>query len=354
MNILENVPDWNMYASDILSRSRALKLPATGTFELTPRCNLNCQMCYVHLTKEQMDNIGRERTAEEWIDMGRQTAEAGTLFLLLTGGEPFLRSDFRQIYEALSQFGLLITIFSNGTLIDENTVEWLAKIPPAEIRITIYGASNSTYEAVCGVSDGFDRMVNAVKLLKNAGLNVSCSSTIIKSNLQDVQKINQFAKHMDVGFLQTSNVVAGVRGASQDVQSSRLSASQSSEFGNTGCTRVDALFHNSETFESKCKMVNCGYCITWDGKMVVCSYMGTPCTYPFETGFKSSWQNLKSLISEIKEPEKCTDCMYKAFCMNCPGILSAESGSYKETSDRVCEQAKANFLHHSINSYKQD
>jgi len=108
------------------------KTPLSGTFELTPRCNMNCRMCYIRMSEEEMRARGREFTAEEWIEMGKICAKEGMLFLLLTGGEPFLRKDFRQIYTELKKLGLLISINSNATMIDEETVEWLEKRSPDE------------------------------------------------------------------------------------------------------------------------------------------------------------------------------------------------------------------------------
>lgn len=69
------------------------------------------------------------------------------LFLLLTGGEPFLRKDFRQIYTELKKLGLLISINTNATLIDEETVEWLKKDPPMKVNVTLYGGGNETYKS---------------------------------------------------------------------------------------------------------------------------------------------------------------------------------------------------------------
>src|SRR5699024_6376908 len=116
-------------------------IPLSGTFELTPVCNMNCRMCYVRMSREEQEAVHPLRTAKEWLELGKTARDRGMLYLLLTGGEPFLRPDFREILSGLHQMGLLITINSNGTLIDESVVEWLKESPPVRINITLYGAS---------------------------------------------------------------------------------------------------------------------------------------------------------------------------------------------------------------------
>ena len=83
------------------SRGAKLGLPIGGSFELTARCNFNCRMCYVHLSQAQIHaGRGRELTTEEWIRLAQEATDRGMVFALLTGGEPFLRSDFFEIYNA--------------------------------------------------------------------------------------------------------------------------------------------------------------------------------------------------------------------------------------------------------------
>ena len=105
-------------------------LPISGTFELTARCNFNCPMCYVHLQQDDIDARGKELTAQQWIELGRQAKDAGMVFLLLTGGEPFVRKDFFEIYDALKQMGLLISINSNGSMLKGEIMEKLLANPP--------------------------------------------------------------------------------------------------------------------------------------------------------------------------------------------------------------------------------
>lgn len=105
-------------------------IPLNGTFELTPLCNMNCRMCYVRMSPAQQEAIHPLRTAKEWLALGEEAKQAGMLYLLVTGGEPFLRPDIREILSALHWMGLILSVNTNGTLINEVVVEWLKETPP--------------------------------------------------------------------------------------------------------------------------------------------------------------------------------------------------------------------------------
>ena len=53
-------------------------IPISETFELTPRCNFRCRMCYVHLEPSEIPKYGKELTAREWIRIAKGAKEAGT------------------------------------------------------------------------------------------------------------------------------------------------------------------------------------------------------------------------------------------------------------------------------------
>ncbi|MBQ1933636.1 MAG: radical SAM protein, partial [Clostridia bacterium] len=80
-------------------RATAAGVPLSGTFELTPVCNMDCKMCYVRLSAREQQAIGPLADADRWLALGREAMEAGMLYLLLTGGEPFLHPQFREILE---------------------------------------------------------------------------------------------------------------------------------------------------------------------------------------------------------------------------------------------------------------
>ena len=120
--------------------------PLAGNFELTARCNFECKMCYVHLTAEEQQRRGRELTADEWLTIAEAARRQGMLFLLLTGGDPLIRPDFRYLLTELKKMGLLVSVNSNGSLIDKDWLDVFRHEPPVRFNITLYGGGTETYE----------------------------------------------------------------------------------------------------------------------------------------------------------------------------------------------------------------
>lgn len=173
----------------LCEKATLLESPIGATFELTPLCNMDCKMCYVRMSPEELRRKGRIRTADEWLETARQAKAAGLLFLLLTGGEPFLYPEFRRLYEGLKAMGLIVSINTNGTLLDRETVGWLAKNPPRKLNITLYGASDETYGRLCGNPHGFTQVVRALDLCEEFGIQVKINYTVTRENADDARQI---------------------------------------------------------------------------------------------------------------------------------------------------------------------
>ena len=130
----------------LVTKATIANIPIGGTFELLPLCNMNCDMCFIRLSKSEMNRIGTLKSADEWLRIAKEMKEAGTLFVLLTGGEPFLYPEFIKLYQGLKKLGMIITINTNATLVTEEIAQVLGKDKPRRVNITLYGASNKTYE----------------------------------------------------------------------------------------------------------------------------------------------------------------------------------------------------------------
>ena len=87
--------------------------------------------------------------------------------------------------------------------------------------------------------------------------------------------------------------------------------------------------------------------------MTICGFMNKIYTNPFETSFIKAWRELQEKMNKIKKPQKCKNCKYAAFCIACPGSFESETGSLEETSDYICNKAKALYKKYSIQYLKE-
>ena len=195
MNTLPVVPTVTEY---LYRKATAAGMPFSGTFELTPVCNMDCKMCYVRLSRQEQESKSPLTDAKRWLKLAQEAKNAGMLYLLLTGGEPFLHPQIRQIIEGLHQMGFLISVNSNGTMIDESVVAWLKNSPPLRINISLYGASDETYAQLCGNPMGFTQTLGAIRLLKEAGISVKLNCSLTPHNVKDLPQMVDIAKQNDL------------------------------------------------------------------------------------------------------------------------------------------------------------
>lgn len=336
---------WRDFQREVRLQARELGIPAFGTFELTPLCNFDCKMCYVHLTPERMHELGRLRTAGEWLDMARQARDAGMVGVTLTGGEVLTRPDFEEIYAGIVEMGLFVSVLSNGSLVDEHVVDLFRRMPPAYLRFTLYGASNETYERLCGAPDGFDRVMRGLALLRDAGIDFALSTTETILNVGDFDAIERIARELDTSLVAGATLVGAVRGATSSAHELRTShvrlpgdRSVAIE-GPTGPARPrrgagDGPF-------ATCGSYRCSFWLDWNGDMDLCSFMSSCKVKPFETGFVFAWEQLLAKIGELSLPAACVNCADLAFCATCPGISEAETGHPDRRADVMCDKARA-------------
>ena len=342
------------------SRGGAAGIAVSGTFELTPRCNFHCPMCYICMDSAQAKQIGTEVTASQWIDLARQAQAQGMMFALLTGGEPFLRKDFFEIYEAMREMGLMISINSNGSMLDGEIREKLLQNPPNRMNISLYGGSRETYRNMCG-QDCFDRVVNNIRALKEGGVDIRLNLSITPYNCQDLQEIYAISKELNLNIKATSYMYPPIRkSGSQPGCCNRLSPEKAAKYG----VEWDLLRFTPEQFSQRAENMQsrisfdrqeCGldpdtgvgcragfssFWLTWDGKMLPCNMMPVPTANPLEVGFCTAWDEIRAKTREIHTPDKCASCDKRALCAVCAAVCITETGSYDQVPDYLCRHTE--------------
>ncbi|MCI5118783.1 MAG: radical SAM protein, partial [Candidatus Electrothrix sp. LOE1_4_5] len=158
--------DLNRY----LSRASATNTPLSASFELTRRCNFRCVHCYLGDQQALQQHRQQELDTDTIIKLLDQMVEAGTLFLTLTGGDPMLRPDFIRIYEHAVRSGLLVSVYCNGSLITEKIAAAFTTYPPRIVEITLYGATQKTFETITQRPDSYTACIQGISLLRQAGV----------------------------------------------------------------------------------------------------------------------------------------------------------------------------------------
>ena len=207
------------FYKQVWEKAFAEGIPISGTFELTPRCNFNCKMCYVHLQPEEIPQNGVELTATEWLRIAEEAKEAGTTWLCITGGEPLLHPEFPLIWERLTEMGFFLTLQTNASLIRGKMLDLLDRCPPRQAKVTLYGSDDEVYQAVCGVENGFTQVNEGIHNLMSVGIPVTLVSTIIRQNQDDAKRMAFYAYRHRLPWLSTIGVKPSLRGASTDALS---------------------------------------------------------------------------------------------------------------------------------------
>ena len=338
----------------MFARADSGSIPFSGAFELTSRCTLNCKMCYIHQNGGNCPS--EEKSGEWWIKLAEQARDAGTLILLLTGGEPLLHPDFEKIYLKCRAMGLIVSINTNATLIDDRMVSFFKENPPQRLNITLYGASKETYESLCGNGKAFGKVMNAIEKLREANVKIKLNYSITPQNYQDAATVQSWAKEWGLVIQPVSYMVPPVRTCGEKVRLSPEDAAREqflwqqralgSDLGEY--IKTKDLPPDIEDFGEcrdpngdriTCRAGLSSYWVTYDGVMLPCGMIPSP-RIKIES-FVESFKFIRQEREKIILPAKCKDCNFKRACDNCAAVSFAETGSFSEVPEYACKKAQA-------------
>lgn len=181
-------------------RNSRERRPVSAMLELTRRCNLRCAHCYLgdqaaqhRLRDRELGTAAVQARLAEW-------AEAGCLYLLITGGDPMLRPDFAEIYRCARELGLVVTVYCNGTLVTDEIVALFRELPPRKVEISLYGATAATHEAVTRVPGSHARAWEGIRRLQAAGIRVVLKTMLLTTNRHELEAMERQARELGVDF----------------------------------------------------------------------------------------------------------------------------------------------------------
>ena len=327
----------------LLARLRREYVPFSAMLELTHACNLDCVMCYNTPRAEP------ELSTVEWLDALEQLAAAGALRLTLTGGEILARRDFFTIAQRARTLGFALDLKTNATLLTPESADRMAALQPAQVDISLLGASEATFDAVARSKQTLSRVLRGVRLLQERGVRVKLNTLLLDLNVAERGQMVELAQQLGVLYEQVFKVSAA------DDGSDRAGQHQ------LGRQQITALFQADQTpfqparrsAESRTCQVGLAAClISPYGEVYPCNELRISAgrlTGPRRQPFAEIWANgpifqrLRAQHTLANLPE-CRVCPINAYCEGrCSGLAWKEHGDLYGGQSLACQQAQARF-----------
>lgn len=337
------------------SKANTLRLVA---WETTRRCNLSCKHCRAvaedHPYENELDTAASFKLLE-------QIREVGTPIVILTGGEPLLRTDIFDIAAHGTKLGLRMVMAPNGTLITQESAKKMKASGIKRISVSLDGATAETHDAFRGLEHAFENALRGIDIAKKVGIEFQINTTITKTNLDEIPRILNLAENLGAVAHHIFLLVPTGRG--KYIVDKEINAKEYEETLNwfydqrektslqlkATCAphyyrilrqraRKDGKTVNFESHGLDAVTRGClagtGFCfVSHVGRVQTCGFLDVKCGDITKQTFKDVWENsevFNTLRNFSNLENKCGICEYKRVCGGCRARAYEATGNYLE------------------------
>ena len=334
------------------ARAAQRRIPLSGSIDLTHRCNLRCMHCYLGSKGARCKRRREELGTPQWLAVIEDIVDAGCLCLLITGGEPLLRKDFAEIYSHAKEKGLLVTVFTNGTLITDDLLDLFEDLPPRGIEVTLYGATAETYERITRVRGSHERCLEGIERLRDRGIKLTLKTVLMTLNSHEFGQMENMAHDYGTRFRFDAAVFPCFDGDKKPTLF-RVDPAEAveKEFSDDRRARQwKDYFRKLEGLSVKDTLYTCGAGVTSFhigpyGNLQPCLMVHDPQYNVAAGNFHEGWKETISGITERKvgPGHTCHQCDKRLLCGYCPAFFKLENGAEEVFSEYLCALGQHRF-----------
>lgn len=333
-------------------KAREKGVPVSGQFELTPLCNLDCRMCYVHLNQEQLSDH-QILSVETWKDLMHQAWEAGMIKAVLTGGECLSYCGFDELFLFLHSLGCEVSVLTNGLLLDDQRISFFREHMPAHIQVSLYGWNDDVYERVTG-RRVFSTVYNNIRKAIDAGLPILLGITpniyLGDDALETVRIAKSMCRKVNINsaiFTPRNETGRSTHHDEIDVDlylkiyqlQNEMDGRESNPIPEDKLPPVGGPLTECEQCGLRCGAGRSGFVIDWKGRLLGCNRIDSIYGNPLEEGFLSAWKTVNQGVNRWPRVPECEGCAYDHVCSNCAANI-LEYGEPGKRPMELCERTR--------------
>jgi radical SAM protein with 4Fe4S-binding SPASM domain len=331
----------NLKTTDMTHMAKKKTIPISVLVEVTYRCNEKCLHCCLDEYKSKGLSL------EEYETLFDQMSDAGTFYMILTGGEPFTRPDFLDIVRSARKRRFSLTIFTNGTLINEDIAKELKDLHVQDVHISIYSADPKVHDKITGLPNSFERSVQAIQFLVKHGMIVRIKCPLMKITVDGIADIKNLAKNLGVS-VQFGEIITAQNDGDVSTCLLRLSQEQMRHAiadPEVSSQRPIPLSTSIDLNATPCDVVFNGGAVDPDGNVYVCNQLRKALGNVKTTHFAKIWKD-SPVANELRQItlahlQSCSECDLLQYCTRCPGLALLEDGNIYGCSSAAKEVAQA-------------
>ncbi len=178
-------------------------------WNITYRCNLKCIHCYINA----IQGLSRdELTTEEALRVVDDAHELRAPLLIISGGEPLIREDIVDIMRRANDYGIKVSLSTNGTLVTREWAQRLRELGVQYVGISIDSPIPEIHDKIRGVLGAWDLAIRGIKNVMEVGIPVGIRTTVTRLNIDHAHQVVELAHKLGISRVAFYHLVPSGRG----------------------------------------------------------------------------------------------------------------------------------------------
>jgi radical SAM protein with 4Fe4S-binding SPASM domain len=294
---------------------------------LSDTCNLKCSFCSAASTEHSPLPL------KEVLKVAQHLVDLKVLTVMISGREPLMHPLIYDVITILSEGGVDVLLFTNGTLVDGTVIRQLVESGVSAVQVSIEG-KEKIHDTLKGVKGAFKKSLEAVKNLRDSPIRTGVCTTVFKENIDQITDIAYMLSDMGVT---TYSVRWCMPCGRAGVDYSKISPTPE-QWHNTLSSFLDLRKElNMELISmdpllvpltatppevvteefAGCGIGRTGCAIRSDGAVIPCAYLEDVIGYITEKSLRELWSSPAFDIYRTRETfigGKCTGCIWSSMC----------------------------------------